>query len=134
MCREIGRPTHAFVSSGSTIFGHHSAVTSIFSHSNLLKMSQISKCYSSSSLSSIKILINMIDSKFQRKQNVGLRFSILATKKRSSILRKSPLKIYGYRIHVQYYICIYNIVFQVLFLSIFIYIFSGCSCSVGFKF
>ena len=60
---------------------HHSTATSIFSHSNLLKMSQIPKCYTSSSFCPIKILINMIDSKFQRKQNILLRFSIFAIKK-----------------------------------------------------
>ena len=53
---------------------------------------QISKCYTSSSFCPIKILINMIDSKFQRKQNILLRFSIFAIKKkRYKILRKSPL-------------------------------------------
>ena len=86
-CAEIGRPTYAF----ATLFGpfllifvdfHHSAVTSIFSHSNLLKMSQISKCYSSSSLSSIKILSSMIERKFQSKQFILLRFSIFAIKKK----------------------------------------------------
>ena len=46
---------------------HHSRLTSIFSQSNLLKMSQISKCYSSSSFCPIKILSSRIDSKFQRK-------------------------------------------------------------------
>ena len=61
---------------------HHSRLTSIFSHSNLLKMSQISKCYSSSSFCPIKILSNRIDSKFQRKQNLLLRFSIFAIKKK----------------------------------------------------
>ena len=66
---------------------HHSRLTSIFSHSNLLKMSQISKCYSSSSLSSIKILSSMIDSKFQRKQIILIGFSIFAIKKRSGLLR-----------------------------------------------
>ena len=43
---------------------------------------QISKCYTSSSFCPIKILINMIDSKFQRKQNILLRFSIFAIKKK----------------------------------------------------
>ena len=44
----------------------------------------------------------MIDSKFQRKQNVLLRFSIFAIKKIYKILRKLPLKIYGYRLRVQF--------------------------------
>ena len=61
---------------------HHSTATSIFSHSKLLKMSQISKCYTSSSLSPTKILICMIDSKFQRKQNILLRFPIFGIKKK----------------------------------------------------
>ena len=43
---------------------------------------QISKCYTSTSFCPIKILSSMIDSKFQRKQNILLRFSIFAIKKK----------------------------------------------------